>query len=166
MSAPAGLAAVPALGAFLFIAFLSAAQYTDFEVQLAEAKGRRVLLRPWSIVSDDACALGHWFTLAAACAFAATVPATSVWQNSAVGELEDVMLFVSASVAATAFFLMALVPHRDSRSAPTVTISAVWHLVTAGSFLGFGSFHASRSTILALESFETPFSWRAPPFWA
>mmetsp|Transcript_23716 Transcript_23716/g.61599 ORF Transcript_23716/g.61599 Transcript_23716/m.61599 type:complete len:283 (-) Transcript_23716:140-988(-) len=155
MSSLAGLAAVPVLGGSLYIGFLAAAQYADLAVQRTEAQGRRVLPRPWSIVSDDARAWGHWLTLAAACAFAATVPATSVWQNSAAGGGGDAPMVVSASLAAAAFFLMAMVPHRDSRSAPGVTLSAVWHLVTAGGFLGLGTFHATRSMFFALDSFET-----------
>lgn len=154
MSALAGLAVIPALGGALFLAFLAAAQHTDLKVQRAEALGRRVLPRPWSIVSDDPRTLGHWLTLAAASVLATTVPATSIWQNNTADE-NDVVLVVFASLAAVAFFLMALVPHRDSRSAPSVTFSAVWHLVTSGAFLGFGTVHAIRAAIFAIDAFQS-----------
>lgn len=148
------LALIPSLGGIFFVGFLAAAQFTDLKVQRDEAKGRRVLPRPWSIVSDDPRTLGHWFTLAAACIFATTVPTTSIWKGKAAGE-NDIALVISASIAATSFFLMALVPHRDSRSSETVTASSVWHSITAGGFLGIGSFHSIRLTFAATHPLES-----------
>ena len=150
-----GLAVLPALGGTLFVAFLAAAQFADVKVQRAESMGRRVLPRPWSIVSDDACTPGHWLTLAAACIFATTVPATSIWQNKAVADENDVAMIVAACIAAAGFFLMALVPHRDSRSATSVTFSAAWHFTTAGCFLAAGTVHATRVAVFALDAFES-----------
>eukprot|EP00049_Salpingoeca_infusionum_P022256 m.5799 g.5799 ORF g.5799 m.5799 type:complete len:295 (-) comp5089_c0_seq1:308-1192(-) len=155
MAALAGLAAIPVVGGAAFLGLLSAAQRTDLKVQREEAKGRRVLPRPWSIVSDDATTKGHWLTVAGACIFGTTVPASAIWQNRAVVGHDDIVLVIVASIAAFAFLLMALVPHRDSRSAPSVTCSSIWHTVTAGTFLAVGTFHAVRTAVFALESYTT-----------
>lgn len=161
-----GLAVFPALGGTLFVTFLVAAQFADVKVQRAESNGRRVLPRPWSIVSDDPRTRGHWLTLAAACVYATTVPATSIWQNKASAGAYDAAMTISASIAAAGFFLMALVPHRDSRSATSVTFSAVWHFITAGCFLAAGTVHATRVAVFALDAFDSRAVFIVVSFWS
>lgn len=45
-------------------------------------------------------------------------------------------------------------PHRDSRSSSSVTVSAVFHTITAGVFLAAGCAHASNLIFISGDSFD------------
>lgn len=137
---------VPTVGSALWLTCAILAQRSDLGRQRSEAlKGRRVLPRPWSIVSDDPQHAGHWFVLAASVVYASVVPACALWRGAAMGR-SDLPLVTVAGLSATGFFLMAIVPHADGGLA-----SSVWHNITAGVFLGAGSAWALRSVFVLQE---------------
>jgi len=140
------LVLVPIIGPVLWVTFAILAQRSDLDRQRTEAlEGRRVLPRPWSIVSDNPQYAGHWLLLMASIVYASVVPACSLWQEAAMGH-SDKPLVLCAIVSAAAFFLMALVPHADGGIA-----SSIWHNLMAGAFLGAGSSWALRSMFVLQE---------------
>lgn len=151
----AALAAIPVVGALVFVTFALLAMHVDLAVQRTESLGRRVMIRPWSIVSDDPREAGHWFMLMAAISYATVVPATALWQVEVAPTGQNhTQLVVAACIAATGFFFMALVPHRDSRTASTVTYSAIFHTATAGIYLAAGCAHAICLVFIAEDTVE------------
>lgn len=104
-----------------------------------------MLPRPWSIVSDNPQYAGHWFLLMASIVYASVVPTCSLWLQAAMGHSDKVLVWC-AIVSASAFFLVALVPHADGDIA-----SFIWHNLTAGVFLGAGSSWALRSMFVLQE---------------
>lgn len=140
------LVLVPVIGSALWVTLATLAQRSDLDRQRTEAlEGRRVLPRPWSIVSDNPQYAGHWFFLTASIIYASVVPTCSLWQEAAMGH-SDRPLVICAIVSAIAFFLMALVPHADGGIA-----SSIWHNLMAGAFLGAGSSWALRSMFVLQE---------------